>query len=57
MSKRNPYSSPCNNVCILRDGYCVSCNRSMNEIMNWIHYDQTERIDILKDLKSRNNRD
>tara|TARA_B110001454_G_C12517110_1_gene349395 strand:- start:455 stop:628 length:174 start_codon:yes stop_codon:yes gene_type:complete len=51
--------SPCNDICaiVYKSGLCLGCSRTQDEIKNWLHYSDDQKIKVLKDLKRRNNID
>jgi uncharacterized protein len=58
MSEKIPYLeviSPCVQICILNSdsGLCVGCNRTEEEIANWMSLTPEQRIEIVKQLESR----
>jgi len=48
--------SPCNDICTIdhKSGLCLGCTRTQDEIKNWLHYSDDQKIKVLKDLKRRN---
>ena len=56
MPENNRERSPCNNECLIENGYCVGCNRNSYEIFNWITFTEEQKLNILKQLKHRNKR-
>ena len=47
-------STPCISVCKYNsNNYCIGCKRHMNEIFDWLDYNEDMRIAILKDLIDR----
>ena len=41
--------SPCTDVCKLDDeDVCLGCGRTWCEIINWMHYSDSERRDIME---------
>ena len=47
-------STPCISVCKYNDNnYCIGCKRHMNEIFDWLDYNEDMRIAIMKDLIDR----
>ena len=42
--------SPCINVCILEDGYCIGCGRTQDEIGEWFYADDDRKLEILERL-------
>jgi predicted Fe-S protein YdhL (DUF1289 family) len=47
--------SPCVNRCRIDpiNECCTGCNRSLNEIKNWISYSEAKRLEIMQQLKTR----
>ena len=46
--------TPCISVCKYNDNnYCIGCKRHMNEIFDWLDYNEDMRIAIMKDLIDR----
>ncbi len=47
--------SPCVNICVLhsREGICVGCYRSAEEIARWLGYTPEERQAIMQKLPGR----
>lgn len=46
--------SPCNNKCGLDDNNkCLSCNRTLNEIINWCDMTDEEKKKVLEKIKER----
>ena len=39
--------SPCNNVCRAKDGVCVGCKRTVEEIKHWRGYSNAEKRAII----------
>jgi len=48
--------SPCNDVCTedVETGLCIGCNRTQNEIANWLFYSDEQKKQVLLDIKGRN---
>ena len=47
-------STPCISVCKYNgNNYCIGCKRYMNEIFDWLDYNEDMRIAIMKDLIDR----
>ena len=48
--------SPCVNVCKIdyESGYCIGCNRTIEEITNWSVFKDSQKRKILKKVKSKN---
>jgi len=54
MSKEEKIKSPCTNDCKYDENkICVSCKRSMYEIVNWIDFSDKEKLDVLKRIKKK----
>lgn len=45
--------SPCIRICVIKDGLCTGCFRSLKEIANWSQYTESERDQIMKELPDR----
>ena len=45
--------TPCISVCKYNDNNCIGCKRHMNEIFDWLDYNEDMRIAIMKDLIDR----
>ena len=45
--------SPCQKICVMENGYCLGCNRTQEEIGNWINYTDAERDSIIQQLEDR----
>ena len=39
--------SPCNNRCKAKEGVCVGCKRTIEEIRNWREYSDAEKQAII----------
>ena len=48
--------SPCVNVCKIdyESGYCIGCNRTIEEITNWGSFNDSQKKKILTKVKSKN---
>jgi len=46
-------STPCINICKLENNLCVGCFRTIDEIVNWKHYTEIERIEIIEISRKR----
>jgi predicted Fe-S protein YdhL (DUF1289 family) len=46
-------NSPCVSVCELdiHTQTCTACNRTMEQIENWMHYSKEQRKAIMKEIK------
>ena len=41
--------SPCTGVCTLgREGYCLGCFRTGNEIAQWLQMSNSERLELIE---------
>jgi len=51
--------SPCTDICTIdaQSNLCIGCGRTANEIADWVHCTENQKIKLLKDLKKRNNID
>lgn len=46
--------SPCINECVLDDdGFCIGCNRSVEEITSWKSMSDEEKHNVLDRIKER----
>ena len=48
--------SPCISTCELKDGVCVGCGRSIEEIRRWKSMKRPEKIRALKRADQRRNK-
>lgn len=48
--------SPCIAVCKIdyESGYCIGCNRTIEEITNWGSFNDSQKKKILTKVKSKN---
>jgi predicted Fe-S protein YdhL (DUF1289 family) len=47
-------ASPCKLICRYDDdGTCVGCRRNKEEIMNWIVYDDRQKLEVWKKIRMR----
>ena len=48
--------SPCIAVCKIdyESGYCIGCNRTIEEITNWGSFNDSQKKKILTEVKSKN---
>ncbi len=52
MSEENTIKSPCTGDCKYNEDHnCISCNRSMYEIVNWIDFTDEKKITVLKRIE------
>lgn len=40
--------SPCVQVCVVEDGICTACDRTVEEIASWSVMSESERAEIIK---------
>lgn len=45
--------SPCIDVCISRDGMCIGCYRTLEEMAGWPTYSEKEKAQVLENIKGR----
>ena len=47
--------SPCVSICRMdEDGkFCIGCQRTTNEIKNWVHYSTSTKLELIKELRIR----
>lgn len=50
---RNSNITPCIRVCSVENGACVGCKRTLEEMSNWLCYEETKKIEIMKELENR----
>ena len=44
-------STPCTRVCTLdRDGVCIGCHRTVEEIIRWRDMDEAERLRLMREV-------
>ena len=44
-------STPCVRTCCLdRDGVCLGCHRTVDEIIRWREMDEAERLRLMRDV-------
>lgn len=55
VSNQQTVQSPCIKTCTLdpKTGLCLGCYRNMEEIINWMVYDQKEKQEILNRIEIR----
>lgn len=44
--------SPCVNVCLIEEGYCIGCGRTGDEIMEWLYADNDRKLEIIERIKN-----
>jgi len=47
--------SPCTNICKIdsKTKLCIGCKRTLEEIVNWTKYTESERTQIVHDTRNR----
>lgn len=54
MQLRNrPIKSPCKDICITRDGMCIGCYRTLEEMASWRTMSEAEKAEVLEKIKGR----
>ena len=53
VARNKKMQSPCEKICVIENGYCLGCNRTQEEIANWINYTDEERERIMDELFDR----
>ena len=47
-------STPCTRKCqLIDDSYCLGCKRTWQQIKNWCSYSESERLEIMQNLKRK----
>ena len=47
----SPVSTPCIRTCTLdRDGVCIGCRRTVDEIIRWRDMGEAERLRLMRDV-------
>ena len=48
--------SPCIDICTIdsNSGECIGCGRTLDEINNWINFDNLKKKQILENLNAKN---
>jgi predicted Fe-S protein YdhL (DUF1289 family) len=41
--------TPCIKICNIKDGRCVGCHRTLDQIANWTKYTDTQRQHIINE--------
>tara|TARA_Y100001972_G_scaffold109171_1_gene139833 strand:- start:195 stop:383 length:189 start_codon:yes stop_codon:yes gene_type:complete len=42
--------SPCQNICLIEEGYCIGCGRTEDQIMEWLYADDDRKLEILDEI-------
>lgn len=51
MASPSPVSTPCIRTCTLdRDGVCMGCHRTLDEIVRWRDMGEAERLRLMRDV-------
>jgi uncharacterized protein len=45
--------SPCIDVCISRNGLCIGCYRTLDEMAGWKTYTEEQKQEVLENIKKR----
>ena len=45
--------SPCVNICLIEEGYCIGCGRTEDQIMEWLYADDDRKLEILDEISER----
>jgi uncharacterized protein len=45
--------SPCIDVCVTRDGVCIGCYRTLEEMAGWKTYTEEQKAQVLENIKQR----
>lgn len=45
--------SPCIDVCISREGMCIGCFRTLEEMAGWQGYTEEQKAEVLEKIKQR----
>lgn len=51
MSKNKPIESPCNGTCTMDNNICIGCKRNLDEITNWMFYDEHQKEKVVERIK------
>ncbi len=53
MLKGKGIKSPCIDVCISRDGVCIGCYRTLEEMAGWKSYTEKQKAEVLENIRKR----
>ncbi len=53
MLKGKEIKSPCIDVCISRNGVCIGCYRTLEEMAGWKSYTEKQKAEVLEKIKQR----
>lgn len=46
--------SPCKLVCVYdEDKVCLGCHRTMDEIVDWVNYNDQQKLEVWKNIRMR----
>ncbi len=51
--KNSSIKSPCIDVCVTRDGVCIGCYRTLEEMAGWKSYTEKQKAEVLEKIKKR----
>ncbi len=51
--KSKGVKSPCIDVCITREGVCIGCYRTLEEMASWASYTEEQKARVLENIKQR----
>ena len=53
MKSTSEVESPCVNICLIEEGYCIGCGRTEDQIMEWLYADDDRKLEILDEISER----
>lgn len=51
--RSNKVKSPCIDVCVSREGTCIGCYRTLEEMAGWPSYTEEQKKQVLENIKKR----
>jgi len=45
--------SPCIDVCVSREGVCIGCYRTLEEMAGWRSFSEEQKAEVLERIKTR----
>ncbi len=48
-----PIKSPCIDVCVTREGVCIGCYRTLDEMANWKMMTEEQKAEVVEKIKGR----
>ena len=45
--------SPCQHICVLKNGVCIGCQRTVQEIAKWLKMSDDEKQKVLERIKEK----